>query len=79
MQIVETICMKYQNLFYGKNKKNFFASLSSAELAQRVVQVNPLSFWTGVCSAFANSVDPDQLASSEAKWSWSALFVIKYI
>ena len=28
---------------------------------------------------FANSVDPDQLASSEANWSGSALFVIKYL
>ena len=27
-------------------------------------------------SAFANSVDPDQLASEEANWSGSALFVI---
>ena len=26
---------------------------------------------------FANSVDPDQLASEEANWSGSALFVIK--
>ena len=26
-----------------------------------------------------NSVDPDQLASSEANWSGSALFVIKYV
>ena len=25
-----------------------------------------------------NSVDPDQLASEEANWSGSALFVIKY-
>ena len=29
--------------------------------------------------AFANSVDPDQLASEEASWSGSALFVIKYV
>ena len=29
--------------------------------------------------AFANSVDPDQLASSEANWSGSALFAIKYV
>ena len=28
--------------------------------------------------AFANSVDPDQLASVEANWSGSALFAIKY-
>ena len=29
--------------------------------------------------AFANSVDPDQLASSEASCSGSALFAIKYV
>ena len=28
---------------------------------------------------FANSVDPDQLASSEANWSGTALFAIKYV
>ena len=27
----------------------------------------------------ADSVDPDQLASEEANWSGSALFVIKYM
>ena len=35
--------------------------------------------WTQVYPAFANSVDPDQLASEEANWSGSALFVIKYV
>ena len=30
-------------------------------------------------STFANSVDPDQLASEEANWSGSALFVIQYV
>ena len=38
-----------------------------------------LSCWTWICPAFTNSVDPDQLASSEANWSGSALFVIKYL
>ena len=28
---------------------------------------------------FANSVDPDQLASEEANWSGSTLFAIKYV
>ena len=28
---------------------------------------------------FTNSVDPDQLASQEANWSGSALFVIQYV
>ena len=32
-----------------------------------------------ICSAFANSVDPDQLASEEANWSGSALFVVEYV
>ena len=31
------------------------------------------------CPDLANSVDPDQLASSEANWFGSALFVIKYV
>ena len=31
------------------------------------------------CPVLANSVDPDQLASEEANWFGSALFVIKYV
>ena len=31
------------------------------------------------CFAFANSIDPDQLASSEANWSGSALIASKYV
>ena len=31
------------------------------------------------CPVSANSVDPDQLASEEANWSGSTLFVIKYV
>ena len=31
------------------------------------------------CPILANSVNPDQLASEEANWSGSALFVIKYV
>ena len=31
------------------------------------------------CPVLANSVDSDQLASEEANWSGSALFVIKYV
>ena len=38
-----------------------------------------LSCWTRIYPAFANSVDPDQLASEEANWSVSALFAIKYV
>ena len=38
-----------------------------------VVLLNP------ICPAFANGADPHQLASEEANWSGSALFVIKYV
>ena len=31
------------------------------------------------CPVLANNVDPDKLASLEANWSGSALFVIKYV
>ena len=39
----------------------------------------PLSCWTQIYPAFANSVDADQLASEEANWSASAQFAIKYV
>ena len=32
-----------------------------------------------ICFTFTNSVDSDQLASEEANWSASTLFVIKYV
>ena len=38
----ETICMKCQNLFSGKNKKNII-NLLAAELAQIVVKINRLN------------------------------------
>ena len=38
-----------------------------------------MSCWTKIYPAFANSVDPDQLASEEANWSGSALFVIQCV
>ena len=41
----ETICMKCQILFSGKNKKNII-NLSSAENAQRVVKVKHIVFIT---------------------------------
>ena len=40
--------------------------------------VNPSPAEPGY-TAFAHSVDPDQLASVEANWSGSALFAIKYV
>ena len=50
--------------------------------------MNTHNLWFNPCHAepgytmylsFANSVDPDLLASEEANWSGSALFAIKYV
>ena len=41
--------------------------------------LNPSPSEPGYVLSFANSVDPDQLASEEANWSGSALFAIKYV
>ena len=43
-----------------------------------VVSFNLLLLNT-TCPVLANSADPDQLAFSEANWSGSTLFVIKYV
>ena len=52
---------------------------SGKEFLWNVIPTLTLSCWTWIYPAFANSVDPDQLASSEANWSGSALFDIKYV
>ena len=39
----------------------------------------PGPFYSHICPAFANSAAPGQLASSEASWSGSSLFVIQNV
>ena len=65
----------FQSLFSGEKKKNI-TSLLSAEFVQRVLTLVLLK---PEYLAFANSVDPDQLASEKANWSGSALFAIQYV
>ena len=43
------------------------------------IELLTLLFLNTICHVLANSVDPDQLASAEANWSGSALFVILYV
>ena len=52
--------------------------MASACPKDYVYVVNPCPAEPGY-PTFANSVDPDQLASEEANWSESALFAIKYV
>ena len=49
------------------------------KLYQNIPYVLTLLLLITSCPVLANIVDPDQLASSEANWSGSALFVIKYV
>ena len=46
---------------------------------QAIFVFNPCPAKPRVYPTYANSVDPDQLASEEANWSGSALFAIKYV
>ena len=74
----------FQFTLHHKNNKNkTFSRIRKLYLSKtyrpRSNCSYPLSYLTRICPAFANSVDPDQLASSEANWSGSALFAIKYV
>ena len=51
--------------------------MAHTENSTHLLQTLPC--WTCIRPAFANSVDPDQLAYEEANWSGSALFVIQYV
>ena len=44
-------------------------------IPHKLIKVNPCPTEPRYANAFANSVDPDQLASEEANWSGSTLFV----
>ena len=48
-------------------------------LDKTIFRFNPSPADSGYVLPFANSVDPDQLASKEANWSGSALSAIKYL
>ena len=60
--------------YYMGHNFNLGCSCRSAGPLLTPVLLNP-----DIPAAFANSVDPDQLASEEANWSGSALFAIKYM
>ena len=68
--------LKYQALFSLKCDNKYISKFFSAAVvigSLTLVLLNP----DILC--FANSVDPDQLASEEANWSGSALFAIQNV
>ena len=68
--------IKCQYLFSLKKYKEKIIKMLSAAV---VICTLTLLLLNTTCPFLANSVDPDQLASSEANWSGFALFVIKYV
>ena len=68
------------NIFGLWNEALYCGQSATARCIWRPGEWNlTLSCWTWICSALANSVDPDQLASKEANWSGSTLFAIQYV
>ena len=66
--------------FHASPWKLFLCDLLEAvNTGNDMYKLKSWSCWTRICPAFANIVDLDQLASAEANWSGSALFVIKYV
>ena len=65
--------IKYMNLYQQSGSSNVIGWKLEVGITSK-----PLSCWTRIYPAFANRVDPDQLASDEANWSGSALFAIIY-
>ena len=69
-----------QTAVYRKNSKIWDTSNNCQNCPKnRKVWCNIALMHPKDADGMANSVDPDQTASSEAVWSWSALFVETYL
>ena len=67
-------------LYYRKNSKIWDTSNNCHNCPKnRKVWCNIALMHPKDADGMANSVDPDQTASSEAVWSWSALFAETYL
>ena len=73
--------MKYHEAFYCRHTA---LNITCSEVKKNLNLKHWFSYLTllllnTTCPVLANSVDPDQLASEEANWSGSALFVIQHV
>ena len=64
-----------EEIWYGK----FYWMICTSAKMLKTRHTLTLLLQNTTCSVLANSADPDQLASEEANWSGSVLFVIKYM
>ena len=77
---VQWHCPRKQTGSYRKNSKIWDTSNNCHNCPKnRKVWCNISLMHPKVADGMANSVDPDQTASSEAVWSWSALFAETYL
>ena len=60
---------------YREKKRRFIQGF----LVWNILTSRYPSLLNTTCPVLTNNVDPDQLASEEANWCGSALFVIKYV
>ena len=81
-----TACLNYRKLRVKWNSlKSPFSTILPILHSETIGSPLLSVFWLTLVllnpdiPCFANSVDPDQLASAEANWSGSALFAIKYV
>ena len=78
---VYTVCssLSFQTLRWTRKLHHPCRIFSYIALPRISIYLLTLHLLNMTCPVLANHVDPDQLASSEANWSGSALFVIKYV
>ena len=67
------------SIFQGKIDADLHVMLSPIQWGKPETLILTLLLLNTTCPVLANSVQPDQLASEEANWSGSALFVNKYV
>ena len=67
------------NIYSKFLRQFFYLEPYSPVNTVKVMPSQPLSYWTQLYPVFANSVDPDQLASEEANWSGAPLLVIQHV
>ena len=74
-------CCEAMSFILMKTLQNSYCNASRVFLTQIIFNIITLTLLllSTTCPVLANSVDPDQLASEEANWSGSALFVIKFV
>ena len=80
VQAEMSLCWAGHACSHRKPKLIWYCLLHALTVLILILKVQILTLLLNTtCPVLANSVDPDQVASEEASWPGSALFVIKYV